>query len=182
MFVKKMFSLKFFIGRWTSKFGIFKIHIKWQLLLSIICKFPHFLVFYSLSSSESQTCSCKTSATMAKSGQLVAVLSLCLLAVVVNAQGECPITVHSIMISLFPMDLKLVNLLSLSDIIDNTPPPPPGIGNQICTFYTQGGTLLLDGPKVFEMMLIEFGRAIQVCIHLIKSIRKISKYYYMMFI
>ncbi|XP_051722741.1 uncharacterized protein si:dkey-247k7.2 [Ctenopharyngodon idella] len=67
---------------------------------------------------------------MAKSGQLVAVLSLCLLAAVVNAQ-------------------------------DNTPPPPPSIGNQICTFYTQGGTLLLDGPKVFEMMLIEFGRAIQ---------------------
>lgn len=159
---------------------------------------------------------------MAKSGQLVAVLSLCLLAAVVNAQGECPISFsligdhtelvlsslnhsylhqsficnnffnyyylhfsalpyHSIMISLFPMDLKL-NLLSLSDIIDNTPPPPPSIGNQICTFYTQGGTLLLDGPKVFEMMLIEFGRAIQVCIHFIKSIRKISKHYYMMFI
>ncbi|XDV40183.1 hypothetical protein PO909_009311 [Leuciscus waleckii] len=59
------------------------------------------------------------------------------------------------------MDLKHFNWLSLSDIIDPTPAPPPSIGNEICTFYTQGGTLLLDGPKVFEMMLIEFGRAIQ---------------------
>ncbi|XP_067304878.1 uncharacterized protein si:dkey-247k7.2 [Pseudorasbora parva] len=65
---------------------------------------------------------------MAKCVQLVAVLSLCVLAAVVHAQDVTP---------------------------------PPGIGNQICTFYTQGGTLLLDGPKVFEMMLIEFGRSIQ---------------------
>ncbi|KAK2903110.1 hypothetical protein QQF64_009989 [Cirrhinus molitorella] len=68
---------------------------------------------------------------MAQFGHLMAVLSLSLLAVVVNSQQE------------------------------NTPPPPPRIGQEICTYYTQGGTLLLDGPKVFEMMLIEFGRAIQ---------------------
>ncbi|KAF4103265.1 uncharacterized protein si:dkey-247k7.2 [Onychostoma macrolepis] len=66
---------------------------------------------------------------MAQFGHVVAVLSLCLLAAVVNAQ-------------------------------QNTP-PPPRLGHEICTYYTQGGTLLLDGPKVFEMMLIEFGRAIQ---------------------
>ncbi|XP_059423156.1 uncharacterized protein si:dkey-247k7.2 [Carassius carassius] len=67
---------------------------------------------------------------MAQFGHLMAVLSLCLLAAVVNCQ-ETP------------------------------PPPPPRLGQEICTHYTQGGTLLLDGPKVFEMMLIEFGRAIQ---------------------
>ncbi|KAK7157635.1 hypothetical protein R3I93_008965 [Phoxinus phoxinus] len=70
---------------------------------------------------------------MANFVQLVAVLSLCVLAVVVHAQGGN----------------------------GGPPPPPASIGNEICTFYTQGGTLLLDGPKVFEMMLIEFGRAIQ---------------------
>ncbi|XP_056123731.1 uncharacterized protein si:dkey-247k7.2 [Rhinichthys klamathensis goyatoka] len=70
---------------------------------------------------------------MANFVQLVAVLSLCVLAVVVYAQ----------------------------DNSNASPPPPPSIGHEICTFYSQGGTLLLDGPKVFEMMLIEFGRAIQ---------------------
>ncbi|XP_073702604.1 uncharacterized protein [Garra rufa] len=67
---------------------------------------------------------------MAQFGHLVAVLSLSLLAVVVNSQ-------------------------------QNTPPPPPRLGQEICTYYTQSGTLLLDGPRVFEMMLIEFGRSIQ---------------------
>ncbi|TRZ01318.1 hypothetical protein DNTS_020886 [Danionella cerebrum] len=35
------------------------------------------------------------------------------------------------------------------------------IGQEICRFYTQDGTMLLDAPKVFEMVLIEFGRDIQ---------------------
>ncbi|XP_077067374.1 uncharacterized protein LOC143721087 [Siphateles boraxobius] len=64
-------------------------------------------------------------------------------------------------------NLQLVTVLSLCVLAvvvyaqNNGDAPPPSIGNEICTFYTQGGTLLLDGPKVFEMMLIEFGRAIQ---------------------
>ncbi|KAG1947672.1 uncharacterized protein si:dkey-247k7.2 [Pimephales promelas] len=63
--------------------------------------------------------------------------------------------------------VQLVGVLSLCVLAvavyaqDNSNASPPSIGNEICTFYTQGGTLLLDGPKVFEMMLIEFGRAIQ---------------------
>ncbi|XP_052000484.1 uncharacterized protein si:dkey-247k7.2 [Xyrauchen texanus] len=71
---------------------------------------------------------------MAASGQLVVVLSLCLLATAVYSQeNSSP---------------------------ENASTPPP-IGNGICTHYTQGGTLLLDMPKVFDMVLIEFGREIQ---------------------
>ncbi len=73
---------------------------------------------------------------------------------------------HLIMISDVHMDLQTFPLLSFS-MTENTPPPPPRLGQEICTYYTQGGTLLLDGPKVFEMMLIEFGRAIQVCINVL---------------
>ncbi|KAI2655287.1 hypothetical protein ROHU_030849 [Labeo rohita] len=65
---------------------------------------------------------------MAQFGHLVAVLSLCLLAVVVNSQEN---------------------------------PPPPRQGQEICTQYTNSGTQLLDMPKVFQMMQIEFGWAIQ---------------------
>ncbi|XP_043116273.1 uncharacterized protein si:dkey-247k7.2 [Puntigrus tetrazona] len=57
--------------------------------------------------------------------------------------------------------LGLCLLAAVVNSQENNPPPPPRLGQEICTYYTQSGTLLLDGPKVFEMMLIEFGRAIQ---------------------
>ncbi|XP_056618765.1 uncharacterized protein si:dkey-247k7.2 [Triplophysa dalaica] len=71
---------------------------------------------------------------MAKSGQLVALLGLCFLVAVTNCQdvGTPP-----------------------------PPPPPPPLGHEICLHYTQGGNALLDMPRIFDMLMIEFGRQIQ---------------------
>ncbi|KAI7807181.1 hypothetical protein IRJ41_023156, partial [Triplophysa rosa] len=77
---------------------------------------------------------CCTSETMAKSGQLVAVLGLCFLVAVANCQG---------------------------DGTPPPPPPPPPLGNEICLHYTQGGIAGLDMPRIFDMLMIEFGRQIQ---------------------
>ncbi|XP_056331025.1 uncharacterized protein si:dkey-247k7.2 [Danio aesculapii] len=66
---------------------------------------------------------------MAQFVQLAAVLSLCLLAAVVNAQ-------------------------------DNGP-GQNSYGEQVCTHYTNSGTMLLDGTKFFDLMRFEFGGDIQ---------------------